>query len=392
MGSRRVRRRREGPIRVMYVVPDLGVGGAERHVTLVFPRLDRSRFAPSVVCIGEEGALFPALPAGNVPAVALNCSKREAPKALRQLVLAMRRERPEIVITRGYSAELLGRVAAVIARVPNVIVWVRNNGDLVPRGRVQTVSDRILDRITSAYYGVAYGQIPYMSDDLGYPAEKIRIVYNGADPADYPYDPNATRDEEFAATFGITTSDVVVGILAVLRPEKDHESWLRAAALVAKQRSDTKFLVVGGGPLRERLEALAAELGIADRVIFTGSRSDVGAMLGLMDLFTLASYTIECCPNALLEAMANGRAAVCTAIGGVPEMIAEGVTGYLVPPKDHVGLAAGILEALSDPERLAEMGRAARRRLETEFSLERSVENASAAFEATAGRVGNTAT
>ena len=383
-------RSRSGPIRVMYVVPDLNVGGAERHATLVLPRLDRSRFAPSVVCIGEEGTLFPALGEGNVPAIALNCGKRDAPKAVFKLIRAMRRERPEIVITRGYSAELLGRIAAVITRVPHAIIWVRNNGDLEPRGRVQTVSDRILDRATSAYYGVAYGQIPYMRDDLGYPAEKIRIVYNGADPADHPYDPDATRDEEFAASFGIAPGELVVGILAVLRPEKDHGSWLRAAAMVAEQRADVRFLIVGGGPLRESLEARAAELGIADRVIFTGSRSDVGAMLKLMDLFTLSSYTIECCPNALLEAMANGRAAVCTAIGGVPEMIAEGVTGYLVPPKDAVALAAGILEALSDPVRLAEMGRAARHRLETEFSLERSVENASRAFEATAGRVGST--
>ena len=217
-------RRYSGPIRIMYVVPDLGVGGAERHATLVLPRLDRKRFAPSLVCIGEEGTLFPALAQGNVPAIALHCAKREAPKALFKLVRAMRCQRPEIVITRGYSAELLGRLAAVITRVPHAIIWVRNNGDLEPRGRVQTIADRILDRATSAYYGVAYGQIPYMRDDLGYPAEKIRIVYNGADPADHPYDPAATRDEDFAASFGIQPNELVVGILAVLRPKKDHES------------------------------------------------------------------------------------------------------------------------------------------------------------------------
>ncbi|MGQ0573034.1 MAG: glycosyltransferase, partial [Pseudonocardia sp.] len=134
------------------------------------------------------------------------------------------------------------------------------------------------------------------------------------------------------------------------------------------------------------LTSLAAELGLGDRVIFTGVRDDVGELLRLMHVFVLASYTVECFPMALLEAMAVGRTAVCTAVGGIPDMIDEGVTGHVVPPRDAVALAERLVELLRDPARTEKMGRAARERLEARFTLESSVREAERALEETAGR------
>ena len=378
--------RQRGPLKVLYVVPDLAVGGAERHVATLLPALDTDRFASSVVCIGQEGALFPGLAKGGVPARALKLSRRQFPQALIGLVREMRRTKPDMVITRGYNAEMLGRIAAVLTRVPRSVVWVHNCGDVTPRGRVRLALDRILDPLTSAYYGVAYGQMPYLTRDLGYAASKITIIQNGADPSVFEFIEDEPRDEVFAATLGIEPGDPVFGILAVLRPEKDHQTLLQATRRVIDAVPDARLLVVGDGPLRADLERLAASLGIAERVIFTGSRSDVGALLKLMNVFTLTSFTIECCPMALLEAMANGRPAVCTAVGGVPEMIEEGVTGHVVPARDPEALAERIVSLLRDPARASDMGVAARRRLETDFSLKRSIHNAELAIERTAGR------
>ncbi len=123
-----------GPIRAMFVVPDLGVGGAERHVTTLLPRMDPARFTPSVVCIGEEGDLFAALPAAGIEARALHLRKRQAARALRELVSIIRRARPDVVVVRGYNAETLGRIAARVAGVEHTIVWVHNIGDTQPRG------------------------------------------------------------------------------------------------------------------------------------------------------------------------------------------------------------------------------------------------------------------
>src|SRR4029077_9050455 len=114
-------------IRVMYVVPDLGVGGAERHVTRVMPNLDRSRFDTAVVCIGTEGKLFGDLAGSGTRAVALRRPrKRQAVRALRDLMREMRNFAPDVVITRGYSAETLGRIAAWLAHVPHNVVRVPN--------------------------------------------------------------------------------------------------------------------------------------------------------------------------------------------------------------------------------------------------------------------------
>lgn len=220
------------PIRLLFVVPDLRVGGAERHVTTLLPRLDPDRFAASVVCIGKEGELFEDLRAAGIDARALHLGGK----------------------------------------------W-------------------------------------------------------------------------------------------------------RAARLVVRELPGARFLVIGDGARRGALEQLSAELGISANVHFTGVRRDVGRLLRAIDVFALSSVTVECFSIALLEAMACARPAVCTAVGGIPEMIVDGETGFLVPPGDPERLAARLLEVLSNPGLAQRMGRAARDRVQTQFSLEHSVRAAQHAIE-----------
>ena len=123
------------PIRVLFVVPNLFFGGAERNLTTLLPRMDPARFTPSVICIGEEGyagdsGLFPTLPAAGIEAAALRLHKRQAVRALIELVMMMRRTRPDVVVVQGYNAETLGRIAARIAGVKHTINWVHNVGGL----------------------------------------------------------------------------------------------------------------------------------------------------------------------------------------------------------------------------------------------------------------------
>ncbi|MCD5419365.1 glycosyltransferase [Rhodococcus pyridinivorans] len=364
------------PLRLMYVVPDLGVGGAERHVTTLLPRLDPQRFTSCAVCIGEPGALFSDLVDSSIPATALRRTKRQMMRSLVDLVREMRRFRPDSVITRGYNAETLGRAAAFLARVPHVVVWVHHCGDPEPRGPLRRLIDRCLDPITDSYFGVAEAQRAFMTDDLGYPPEKITVVHNGVDPSLY----DTTDDRSVLPELGVPADAPTVGIVAALRPEKDHACFLRAARRVADVRPDTRFLVIGDGPCREDLEVISDAAGLRANVVFTGARGDIPRILRALDLVVLSSYSIECFPMALLEAMASGRPAVCTAVGGVPEMLVDGVTGRLVPARDERALADGMLELLDDPELARKMGRAARERVESEFTLHRSVEGAQTAL------------
>lgn len=359
-------------LKVAYVVPDLGIGGAERHVTTLMSHLDREHFDPMVICLGEEGELFASLAASGVPAVALRRSRREALACLVDLVRKLRDASPDVVVVRGYSAEVLGRVAAVLAGVPRVIVWVHNCGDLQPRGVLRRICDVALNPVTDAYFGVARAQLPYLVKELRYPPRKIKIIHNGVDPSLF----TGAADGDLRAHLGLQQNELVVGILAALRPEKDHETFLRAASQVFQRDPNARFMIVGGGPRTKALEALAEELGLRGRVIFTGARNDVAAVLALMDVFVLSSFTIECFPMALLEAMASSRPAVCTAVGGVPELLQDGVTGYLVPPRDPTGLAERLSLLLESEQRRREFGAAARARVEAAFTLERSVREA----------------
>ena len=376
-----------GPVRVLFVVPDLRFGGAERHVATLAPALDPRRVVASVVCIGEEGGLFPGLLATGVPTRALRLHRNPV-AALLALMRIMRAERPDVVVTRGYSAECLGRVAAVLTRVPRCVIWVHNCGDVVPRGRVRTVVDRILAPVTDAYYAVANGQRPYITGELGYPDDRIEVIYNGVDPAAIPLAPGR-RDPAAAAVaaeFGIGDDTPVVGVVAVLRPEKDHANLLRAMRLVLDEVPDARLLVIGDGEERARTEALADLLGIAGSVVFTGSRSDVPTLLSVVDVVALASYTVECFPMALLEAMAAGVPTVATAVGGVPEMVADSVTGYVVEPRDPRAMASALVKVLRDRDAASMMGAAARKRVEERFTLAQSVRAAQDALVRTARR------
>jgi glycosyltransferase involved in cell wall biosynthesis len=359
------------------------VGGAERHVITLLPRMDPARFTASVVCIGKEGDLFAELPAAGVQAKALHLQgKRRAVRALRELVSIMRRDRPDVVVVRGYNAETLGRIAARIAGVEHTIMWVHNIGDPTPRSGFRKAVDHALTRWTSGYFGVAEAQRRFLVDELGYPDDKIRIIHNGVDPALF----DVASDRSVLAEYGVAEADPVVGTLGWLRPEKDHTTLLRAARIVIDEMPRARFLIIGDGPTRPELEALCSELGITPNVVFVGAlvagaRGEVARLLRALDVFVLSSATVECFSIALLEAMACGRPAVCTAVGGIPEMINDGGTGYLVPPKDPQQLAARLVDLLSNPQTARRMGLAGRDRVEAEFSLDRSVEAAQRALE-----------
>ncbi len=265
--------RRVGPLRVLFVVPDLGVGGAERHVATLAPALDPQRFAPSVVCIGDEGALFGGLVEAGIPAPRAAPAAQPGGRAAPGWSAVMRRDRPDVVITRGYNAEALGRIAAVLTRTPRSVVWVHNCGDVVPRGRIRGLVDRLLEPATDAYYAVAHGQRPYMTDVTS--ATRIgRSPWctTGWTRAGSRVRASRSATPRWRPSSGSTLSAPVIGIVAVLRPEKDHATLLRAVRMVRDEIPDAQLLVVGDGPERPRLEALAAELGIDVAVRFAGSR------------------------------------------------------------------------------------------------------------------------
>jgi glycosyltransferase involved in cell wall biosynthesis len=341
------------PLRVLFLVPNLDVGGAERHLVGLVAAMDRERFAPSVVCLGHEGPLFPALAAAGVPGRALHRRKRTAALIAVDLWGLLRRERPGLVVARGYNAEALGRLLALVLRIP-AATWVHESRSVVPRPASRRLLDRLLNPYSAGVLALVAAQRPHLTR-LRWREDQVRLAPPGiALPA-----PTADRDH-VRALLGLAPDVELIVVVARLVPAKDHGTMLRAFARVRAVRPRARLLLVGYGVLREELEQLARDLGIAGDVVFTGMRSDVTDLLAAGDVAALSSRE-ECAPQALLEAMAVGVPVVATAVGGVPEMVESGSTGLVVPPEDPDALAGAVLGLLEDPARRAALGRAGRR-------------------------------
>jgi len=174
---------------------------------------------------------------------------------------------------------------------------------------------------------------------------------------------------EIRRKLGLSPRSIVIGTLGNLRPEKDLETFLLAARGIVDAIPTAEFLVIGDGPAANKLKWLADDLHLSESVRFLGDRSDVPDLVAALDILVMSSYT-ESFPNAILEAMAMGKPVVATNVGGIPELVEEGQTGFLVPPRDPKAIAYRVLSLCRDSARRLQMGRAARERVESNFTVQ----------------------
>ncbi|MEQ8846295.1 glycosyltransferase [Botrimarina sp.] len=357
------------PLPVLFVQTSMPVGGAETLLVNLVRRLDRDRFAPEVVCLKERGPLGERLAQEGVPVHAGLLAGKHDLRVLPRLVALMRRRRIGAVVTVGAGDKMFwGRLAARLAGVPVVAAALHSTGWPDGVGRL----NRLLTPITDAVIAVADSHGRFLAEHERFPAQKVRVIPNGVDterfvPTDYS---SAVREQ-----LGVGPTAPLVGILAALRPEKNHSLFLRAAARVSAAAPETRFLVIGDGPERPKIEGEARRLGLlgdtptASAVRLLGSRDDVPALLASLDVLALTSHN-EANPVSILEAMSCGVPVVATDVGSVRESVVEGETGFVVPPGDDARLAARILALVNEPHHAADIGAAGRRRVKERASLD----------------------
>ena len=363
-----------GPLRVMFVITSMPVGGAETLLVELIRRMDRERFLPELCCLKRFGPLGDVL-SGEVPAFTGFLASKYDVRVLGRLRRLMLRRRVDAVVTVGTGGDKMfwGRLAGWLAGVPVICSSLHSTG--LP-DRVERLN-RLLTPLTDAFVAVAEPHGRYIAEYEGCPADKVRVIPNGVDiEAFHPRWPNLRIQSEL----GLPPESPVIGIVAALRPEKNHEMFLRAAARVVRIVPAAKFVVVGDGPRRGELEAMARDLKIDGSVCFAGTRRDVPEVLSVIDLVALSSH-MEANPLCLLEAMASEKPVVATRVGSVPEAVADGETGYLVPAGDDAALAERIVELLRDPARAAAFGRAGRERVLARSSIQHMVEGYEAMIE-----------
>jgi glycosyltransferase involved in cell wall biosynthesis len=329
-------------VRVVEVLATGTNGGAQEHVYSLVSRLDPECYDLRVVSLSHGSSVRRLQKAGVEVTVIDEPDDRLAVRALADELAPFQ---PEIVHNHMYRAEVVGTRAALLlgekgCRRPAIISTVHSS-------RVRCVEDRqtlrhltpLMDRLI-----VVSKAIDRKIREEGRVGAPISLIYNGVDLQRYNHQqPCCTLHEEYL----IPSDAQVVGVVARLEPEKGHRTLVDAWPVVLSAVPSARLLIIGEGSERDSLEAQVASLGIEDRVVFTGRREDVPAVTAALDVAVLPSYR-EAQGLSVLEAMALGRPVIASRVGGIPEMIEDGVSGLLVEPHDCDALAAGIVRLLTD--------------------------------------------
>jgi glycosyltransferase involved in cell wall biosynthesis len=354
---------------VLHFTDTHAFGGAERMLLTVLAGTDRRRWRPVLFHHGDagvaplvEGARALGVPTRCVPRMRDQRGVMELPRFVR----AVRAERPAV-----FHAHLTwplrcahALVGARLAGVPAVVATQQLFRAI--RSRRVAWRHRLLSASVDRYVAVSHDMAHALQPVCVRGARHVTVIHNAVEAESFAAGaPGATAP---ALPAGRSSLPVVL-TLARLDAQKGLDHLLAATALVP----NATFIVAGDGPRRDQLEALARELGVADRVRFVGYRDDVPALLAGCDLYVLPSL-FEGLPVSLLEAMAAGKPVVATAVRGTDEAVLDGATGLLVPPRDPVALAAAIRTVLADPALARRLAEAGRERARREFSAGRMVE------------------
>jgi len=331
-----------GRVRVLELLATGTNGGAQEHVYSLLSRFDAARYDVHVVAL-SLGSAVRKLEHHGIPVTVID--EPDDAIATGALAALMSDLRPEVIHNHMYRAELIGtRAAIALGEVGRSRPYVVST---VHSSRVRSGEDRAaLRRLTphtDRLIAVSQSIVEKLRHE-GRDTAPITLIHNGVDLQRYDHqEPCCTLRDEY----GLPQDAPIVGVVARLEPEKGHPTLLDAWPAVLRAVPKARLLVVGEGGRREALEEQARALGVAGQVVFTGRRDDIPAVTAALDVAVLPSYR-EAQGLTILEAMALSRPVVASNVGGIPEMVENGVTGLLVPPHDPEALAAAIIRLLTD--------------------------------------------
>lgn len=359
-------------IRVLEMIDQPFLGGGQVNLLALSRTLDPERFDVSV-CSKPGGPLTDELSRLGIRHWGLPVRKTIRPDLIRSLVSLIKAGGFDIVHTHGGVAGLYGRWAAYRSRVPIICHTLHGIHYLHyrnPLGRaVYIVLERLFSRFTQAVIFVSEADRRRGGKHRLAPADRMAMIKNGIDTEAFVQrankkDGRASMWEEF----GIASSQTVVGTVARLHRQKGIPILMKAAQRILRVFPRTKFVVVGGGPLEDRLKMLRRRWGLEDEVVFTGERTDVPCLLARFDVFVLPSLW-EGLPYSLIEAAALEKPVVATDVDGVGELIRDGQTGLLVPPKNPEALGRAVVRLLEDKRVAVELGERLYREVVPRFTL-----------------------
>jgi glycosyltransferase involved in cell wall biosynthesis len=354
------------PIRIAYCIDNAGVGGTELNAVRSAELLDPARFNLVVFTLKDGGPLIDRYRKRGIEVLPLRLRSLYNAQAFRQgfwFARELRRRSIAVLHTHDFYSNIFGVFWGRVARRPSILASRRWWNDLpTPRLRLANrhafqFADKVLansDRV---------GQAVAHFDAVG--RDRVAVIPNFVDDELFlPPDRSAIRKDRYR--LDPASSTILIGMVARLAPEKGHRDLFLALQLLRTQGTDAHLVLVGDGPCRPELIVLAQELGISDHVTFAGEQPDGARLIAACDIAVLPSHS-EGFPNAIIEAMAAGRAIVATEVGGTPDAITNEETGLLVPVASPLALAFALARVINDPVLRVALGRRAQAKAKQEY-------------------------
>jgi glycosyltransferase involved in cell wall biosynthesis len=358
----------KSPIKtILHLSSTSGPGGAEMIVSRLAGALDGSRYR-SLVCLYHPGWLKERCEKQGLATHLLPIHGKFDVQWVRKACELVRREGVGLIHAHEFTGNTYGSLVAKLAGVP--LVATVHGKSYYSEQYKRRLAYRAVSRVATMV-AVSEDLKRFITGTVGVPAERIKVIYNGQEilPAVGPEGKSRLRGE-----FGLEENESVVGVVGSLYPVKGHEYLLAAVPQVLKSHPRTKFLIVGRGELEASLKEEVKRARLEKQVCFLGFREDVAALLSLMDIFVLPSLS-EGLSIALLEAMAAGKPVIATNVGGNPELVVDGETGYSVPPRDPDALAAKLRLLLGNKCQAKTLGDNGQKRVRQKFSLQAMADN-----------------
>jgi glycosyltransferase involved in cell wall biosynthesis len=346
---------------VLQVVGNAIVGGMESYVTRLVERLPRDRFAVSVLAPFESvftdrlrrcDADVVITPIDDEPSwhsIQLACALIQS-----HAIDVVQSHLPNAHVLAGLAGRLTGR--PVVATI---------------HGRAMAGLDIEVQRLAGSHLAVVCRQSYFQALGVGVEAGHVHLVPTGVDTLRFR--PEARRDGPLRRRFAIAASAPLVGFVGRLSPEKGPDVFLSAALAVRAACPHASFVLIGDGPMLKQLQTFAVRFGLGDVVHFAGAQDDMPAIFNELDVAVSSSHS-EAMPLAVMEAMASGLPIVACKVGGITDLVEQGVSGWLADDGDYEALAARVVELLDDAALRAEAGRAARARVVSRFAFEQTLE------------------
>ncbi len=345
-------------INVLHVVLGLQVGGLEKFVLNLIDNYPPG-IKPFIVCLEKKGELAPQY--HHLDIIELNKESGISTKIIRQLVHLTKEFKIDIIHTHNPSPHFYGAISGFLSRRPVIHT---KHGRNYPASQRKVWLNKISSYLTTKIVAVSQNAADVCIDVEKIPSRMVSVILNGADTN--LFCPAANDDEN-------ERMPVRIGIVARLSAEKDHQTLLGACKLLACHGDDFHLEIIGDGPLRSTLEKTVKTLGLDKHVSFSGMRHDVPELLRQLDIFVLSSTT-EGISLTLLEAMASKLPIVATDVGGNPEVVIDGETGYIVPPQNPAAMANKLLLLINDVNLRRQMGKKGRERVVAQFSIKETAQ------------------